>query len=74
MPWLALRLLPPSLASWRARLQWLAALSFYAMKGPRVAVSRMGSLRSRSSFLMIVALLLRQESLAMGGAGAWGWH
>ena len=65
LPWLALRLLPPSLQLTRA-LQWLVALSFYAMKGPRVALSN-GQPSIPIFFLMLVTLLLRQSHWLWAG-------
>jgi hypothetical protein len=58
-PWLALRLLPPSLQL-PLGLKWVVALSFYAMKGPRVAIAN-GQPSILVFFLMIVTLLLRQR-------------
>lgn len=65
LPWLALRLLPPSLQLMRA-LQWLVAVSFYAMKGPRVALSN-GQPSITIFFLMFVTLLLRQSHWLWAG-------
>lgn len=65
IPWLAMRLLPPSLLLARP-LQWLAAFSFYAMKGPREAAAS-GQTSLLVFFLMIVSLLLRQSHWLWAG-------
>jgi hypothetical protein len=65
IPWLAMRLLPPSLLLARP-LQWLAAFSFYAMKGPREAAAS-GQTSLLVFFLMIVTLLLRQSHWLWAG-------
>jgi hypothetical protein len=70
-PWLALRLVPPTLQlTWM--LQWVIALSYYAMKGTRVAIAN-GQPSILVFFLMIVTLLLRRNywlwaGLALGVA------
>jgi hypothetical protein len=71
MPWLALRLLPRSLQLTQG-LRWMAALSFWAIKGPRVALAN-GQPSILLFFLMIVTLLLRERywlwaGLALGVA------
>lgn len=65
IPWLALRLLPPSLQL-MLPVNWLAALSFYAMKGPRVALAT-GQTSLLVFCLMVVTLLLRQRSWLWAG-------
>jgi hypothetical protein len=65
LPWLAMRLLPPALQL-AAKLNWLAALSFYAMKGPRFALSN-GQPSILIFFLMLVTLLLRQTHWIWAG-------
>lgn len=65
IPWLALRLLPRSLPFARP-LQWLAAFSFYAMKGPREAAAS-GQTSLLVFGLMIVTLLLRQRHWLWAG-------
>ena len=65
IPWFALRLLPPSLQLARP-LAWLAAFSFYAMKGPRESAAT-GQTSLLVFFLMIVTLLLRQSHWLWAG-------
>jgi hypothetical protein len=71
IPWLVMRLLPPQLQL-PSSMQWLAAFSFYAIKG-----SREGAATGQTSlvvfFLMVVTLLLRRShwfwaGLALGVA------
>ena len=65
IPWLALRLLPPSLQL-AVPINWLAAFSFYAMKGTRVAAAT-GQTSLLVFFLMVLTLLLRQRSWLWAG-------
>ena len=65
IPWLTLRLLPPSLRLTNG-LQWLTALSFYSLKGQRVALVN-GQPSILIFFLMIVTLLLRQSHWVWAG-------
>lgn len=65
IPWLTLRLLPPSLRLTNG-LQWLIALSFYSLKGQRVALVN-GQPSILVFFLMIVTLLLRQSHWVWAG-------
>lgn len=65
IPWLALRLLPPSL-QFAVPVNWLAALSFYAMKGTRVAAAT-GQTSLLVFCLMVVTLLLRQRAWLWAG-------
>lgn len=58
-PWLALRLLPPSLQLARP-LAWLVAFSFYAMKAPRIVLS-MGQTSLFIFVLMLISLLARRR-------------
>jgi hypothetical protein len=64
-PWLALRLLPPSLRLTRW-LQWVIALAFYALKGQRVALTN-GQPSVFVFFLMIVTLLLYRRHWLWAG-------
>jgi hypothetical protein len=65
IPWLTLRLLPPSLQLARP-LQWLAAFSFYCMKGPRESAAS-GQASILVLLLMIGTLLLRQRHWIWAG-------
>ncbi len=65
IPWLALRLLPVSLRL-APPLAWLAAFSFYAMKGPRESAAS-GQTSLLVFCLMIVTLLLRQSHWLWAG-------
>jgi hypothetical protein len=65
IPWLALRLVP-ALLLFPWQLKWVVALSFYAMKGPRVAIAN-GQPSILVFFLMIVTLLLRQRHWLWAG-------
>lgn len=64
-PWLALRLLPPSLRLSRG-LQWVIALAFYALKGQRVALTN-GQPSVFIFLLMIVTLLLYRRHWLWAG-------
>lgn len=65
IPWLTLRLLPPSLQL-LFPVNWLAAFAFYAMKGPRVAVAT-GQTSLLVFALMLITLRLRQRSWLWAG-------